>query len=315
MTTQSIPLTVIGGYLGAGKTTLLNHILRHNDGRRLAVIVNDFGSINIDAELIESQDGDTINLANGCICCSLTDGFVGALINLLDLSAPPDHVIVEASGVADPAKLGQYGHYPGFRLDGVIVLADAEQVRKKAADKYVGDTVIRQIKGADLLLLNKVDLVNAAQLTVVRDWLSRLAPGTSLVETTHGQLPLTLLLGLEHQHPEPAGPEFAGQVGDHEHDHREEYQTWSFIWPQPLCADSVRAFLDGLPGGVLRAKGLLYLRSDPERRSILQLVGNRSMITAGEPWGKQQPETKLVFIGLPGSIDEERFKAALIKPD
>ncbi|RMF03443.1 MAG: GTP-binding protein, partial [Chloroflexi bacterium] len=98
MTPQPIPLTVIGGYLGAGKTTLLNHILRHNQGRRLAVIVNDFGKINIDAGLIESRDGETINLANGCVCCTLSGGLGVTLNNLLQRRPPPEHIIIEASG-------------------------------------------------------------------------------------------------------------------------------------------------------------------------------------------------------------------------
>ncbi|MEX0741556.1 MAG: GTP-binding protein, partial [Phycisphaeraceae bacterium] len=156
---EAIPLTVIGGYLGAGKTTLLNQLLRHNAGRRLAVVVNDFGSINIDAALIAQHDGETMSLANGCICCSLANGFLTVLTQLKDRPDPPEHIIVEASGVADPLKIAQYGHLPGFCLDGVIVLADAETVRRRSRDKYVGRTVIRQLRGADLLVLTKPDLV------------------------------------------------------------------------------------------------------------------------------------------------------------
>src|SRR4051794_19414238 len=125
-----IPLTVIGGYLGAGKTTLLNRLLHQNEGRRFAVLVNDFGSINIDAALIASHDGETMSLTNGCICCSLANGFLTALTQLRNRAEPPEHIIVEASGVADPLKIAQYGHTPGFRLESIIVLADAETVRK-----------------------------------------------------------------------------------------------------------------------------------------------------------------------------------------
>jgi len=109
-----IPFTVIGGYLGAGKTTLLNHILRNNDGRRFALLVNDFGSINIDAALIKNQDGETINLANGCICCTLAAGFASAIYTILERDPLPDHIIVEASGVADPHKVAQYGRTPSM---------------------------------------------------------------------------------------------------------------------------------------------------------------------------------------------------------
>src|SRR6185295_18755166 len=174
--TEPIPLTVIGGYLGAGKTTLLNQLLRHNAGRRLAVVVNDFGSINIDAALITAHDGETMSLANGCICCTLANGFLTTLTQLKARPDPPEQIIVEASGVADTLKIGQYGHMPGFRLDGIIVLADAETVRRRSRDRYVGRTVIRQLQGADFLILTKPDLVGDADRNAVRAWLQQAAP-------------------------------------------------------------------------------------------------------------------------------------------
>jgi len=306
MMRKQIPLTIIGGYLGAGKTTLLNYVLRHTP-RRLAVIVNDFGSINIDADLIKNQDGDTINLANGCICCSLVDGYTFALNKISKMASPPDHVIVEASGVADPYKLGQQGRLPAFHLDGVIVLADAEQIRTRAADKYVGDTVIRQLKGADLLLLNKVDLMEDGEVTAVHDWLIQLAPDTRIVETSYGRLPLALLLGLHDEDKQEP-------LHVHDHQHQEMYQTWSFVWEEEgLEETAVRTFFANLPAGILRAKGMVHLHDDPERKHLLQLVGKRWSLTPAEAWGEQQPETRLVFIGLPGSIAEEDFKAKLIQ--
>ena len=156
---RGIGYTIIGGYLGAGKTTLINNLLRDSGSLRLAVLVNDFGDINIDAELIASHDGETIQLASGCICCSLADGFMMALNQVSKRGNQIDHVVVEASGVSDPVKIGQYGAILRLELNGVIVLADAEQIREKAANKYVGDAVIRQLQGADLLVLNKVDRV------------------------------------------------------------------------------------------------------------------------------------------------------------
>ena len=138
----AIPVTVIGGYLGSGKTTLLNALLRGGHGRRLAVLVNDFGSINIDADLITAHGGDTISLANGCICCSLQDNLGTTLHSLAARSDPPDQIVIEASGVADPSRIGHYAmSLPGLHLDAVIVVADAEGIRRQARDKYVGDIV------------------------------------------------------------------------------------------------------------------------------------------------------------------------------
>ena len=142
---MSIPFTVLGGYLGAGKTTMVNHLLANARGERLALIINDFGAINIDAELISERTEDQINLTNGCICCGMSAGFDEALESLLSRQPPPDRIIVEASGVADVVSLAQYGHHPGLSLDGIIVLADAETVRAKARDKYVDKTVLRQL--------------------------------------------------------------------------------------------------------------------------------------------------------------------------
>ena len=146
--TRALPFTVIGGYLGAGKTTLLNNLLSQAGGLRAAVLVNDFGEINIDAELITGHDGDAISLANGCICCSLSNGFAVAIGEVLKRAEKLDHVIVEASGVAEPGKIAQYGQMYGLPLDGVLVVVDAEQIKTQADNKYVGDTVLRQLAQA-----------------------------------------------------------------------------------------------------------------------------------------------------------------------
>ena len=310
--TKTIPYTIIGGYLGAGKTTLLNNLLRNSQGLRLAVLVNDFGDINIDADLVVNNDGETINLASGCICCSLADGFMQALARLRDQADRIDHIIVEASGVSDPVKIGQYGAILRYGLDGVIVLADAEQIRDKAANKYVGDTVMRQLRGADLLVLNKVDLVTPDQLAAVRGWLSDVAPGIRIVEATNGEVPLSILLGahvgnLTNGDQEHAAHDHAAAHNDHAHDHLSPYVTRSFTSEPAVRAADLHAFLDGLSEGVLRAKGFVHLADDPDRRYVLQLVGKRWSLSPGEPWGAQSPLTTLVFIGLQGSLDDQAF--------
>jgi G3E family GTPase len=188
-----IPLTVIGGYLGAGKTTLINSLLSAGHGRRLAVLVNDFGAVNIDRDLIVRHDGDTIALSNGCVCCSITDALGTALDKVIALG--PDNIVIEASGVADPAKIAYYGQgWPGVQLDAVAVLVDAASIRNRAGDKFVGELVQRQLDAGDILLLSKTDLISRQELRGVRGWLAARTLKSPMVELRHGSAPADLLL-------------------------------------------------------------------------------------------------------------------------
>lgn len=303
--TDGTPLTVIGGYLGAGKTTLLNHLLRHNNGMRLALVVNDFGDINIDAELLGAIDGSVTALANGCICCTLVDGLATVLADLRDRADGMDHVVVEASGVSDPVKIGQYASAFGFALQGVIVVVDAEQVQRLARDKYVGDTVVRHLQGADLLVLNKTDLLDTADLAAVRAWLAGLVPAAPIVEARDGQVPIPVLLGPADRAPAELS-DHAAPLMSHA-----QYDSWSFVCESPLARAGVEAFLAQLPADVLRAKGFLEIADDPGSPYLLQVVGRRSALTPHLASRGTRTGTRLVVIGPPGSLDGGRLESAL----
>jgi G3E family GTPase len=288
-----IPFTVIGGFLGAGKTTLLNRLLRGAGGRRFAVLVNDFGTLDIDGALVAAHGGDTIALANGCLCCTIGDSLVTTLLGLLERADRFDHVVVEASGVADPGRIADLGVLdPRLVRDGVIVVVDAAEVRARAADRRLGDTVMRQLQAADLLLLNKIDL--APDRGAVRRWLS-LQAAAPILEAAQGDVPLDLLFGLD-RHGAPA----ASQPSD-------RFASWSYSWSEPVARDALLAMLREAPGDILRAKGIVRFADAPGRRSVIHLVGRRLDISDEGPWS-DTAESRLVMLGLKpmlGSLQRE----------
>ena len=191
----TIPVTVIGGYLGSGKTTLVNHLLRHAGGARLAIMVNDFGELPIDESLIEATGDDIISLAGGCVCCSYGSDLMAAMTKMSELDPPPDNIILETSGVALPGAISStISLLSNFKLDGVVVLVDAETVRDTANDKYMRDTIERQLTDADLVILNKSDLVAKPEMTELRDWLMNQIPDTRIIESVHAKIPPDILL-------------------------------------------------------------------------------------------------------------------------
>ena len=188
-------MVIVGGYLGAGKTTLLNHLLRHAQGRRVAVLVNDFGDVNIDAALIESADDTVLSLAGGCLCCAFGDDLIGTLDAVARREPAPDVVLIELSGVALPAQVARQLRLSlSAALAGILVLADAADIQRLSADRYVSDVVQAQLQSAHWLLLHKPDRVDAGTWSALPNWLAQQAPQARVLACALDDLPSALVL-------------------------------------------------------------------------------------------------------------------------
>jgi G3E family GTPase len=320
--TNVLPITIITGFLGAGKTTLLYNILRGDHGLRVAVLVNDFGAVNIDSELIVGVEGETVSLSNGCICCTIRDDLLSAVFNLIQRDNPPEYVVIETSGVSDPHQVAQTFLMPALRpyvkVDSIVAVVDAEQVRDLKDDQAM--LAMDQISAADMLVLNKVDLVSKAELEQVRAWIYDVTPRARILETTHGRAPMELLLGVGeftierlasretrdiHVHGAQPAPDH--DDGHHEHDHDRDhslvFNTWHYQSDEPMVYEALCDAVDGLPATIFRAKGIVYLKEAPDRKTIMHVVGRRAMLTMAEKWGGQQLRTQIVVIGSYGGVD------------
>ena len=288
---EPIPVIVIGGYLGAGKTTLVNHLLRESAGRRIAVLVNDFGELPIDADLIESSDGNTIAIAGGCVCCSFGSDLMAALMELAARSPQPDHVLIEASGVALPgAVAASVTLLAKYAIEGVVVLADAENVRAQAADRYLADTIERQLGAADLVVLNKADLVTPAIREELRTWLETKAP---LIESERARIPRDVLLGFGARSAKPSALLMTAMQA------HPSYESLAFDQLPALDAARLAAALAGPVLGVIRAKGIV--RDLGGETSVLHVVGRRAEVITSSA----HCANRLVCIGLRGRFDRE----------
>ena len=336
-----VPCTIVTGFLGAGKTTLVRHVLENADGRRLAVIVNEFGDVGIDGDILKScgiescSEDSIVELSNGCICCTVADDFVPALKSLLDRPNPPEHIVIETSGLALPKPLVKAFNWPEIAsrvtVDGVIAVVDGAAVfdgrfaddpvklaKQRAEDPSLDhdnpleEVFEDQLLCADLVVMNKADLMSIAERKDVADQIGKtLSRAVKIVEVENGKVPTSVLLGLG----AAAEADLAARPSHHdaegEHDH-EDFETFIvdlpvFDTPQQLV-DRIKKIAE--VHDVLRAKGFADVKGKP-MRLLVQGVGNRIQHQFDRPWKSGEPRLgRLVVIGEKG-LDQAAIRALI----
>ncbi len=340
-TLGKIPCTIVTGFLGAGKTTLVRHLLENAGGRRLAVLVNEFGDLGFDGSFIEGcgiagcTAEDIVELPNGCICCTVADDFVPALQGLLDRANPPEHILIETSGLALPKPLVQAFNWPAIRsrvtVDGVIAVVDGPAVAEgqfaddpealaaqRAADANVDhdnpleEVFEDQILCADLILLNKSDLVDeAGRARVKAEIAEHLPKAIKIVETAHGKVDPALIVGLgaAAEADLASRPSHHGEGEDHDHD---DFDSVALPLPEGLSPEelSARVVRAAEAEGVLRLKGFAAVPGKP-MRLVVQGVGRRVAHHFDRAWGASEARKgRLTVIGLKG-FDRAAVETAL----
>lgn len=301
----AVPLVTIGGFLGAGKTTLVNHILRNAGGQRIVVFVNDFGAINIDYDLIETTDTDRVSLANGCVCCSLNDDLMGAIVGFCK-DDRPDAFVVEASGVADPRALDQ----SIASLQRANHVEFAQRVYVLDAEQFEGlgyidtEEIVDHAAACDLIVLNKSDLVKPARLNDIETLLQRSAPRSAQMQASFGNIPIGALLDIRTDFGDlDASQTFNGDAKD-------RFESVSFAGFAPIPKARFLSLLDDLKKTALRAKGVVYFREDPLTPIRFDHVGQRCSIRKlSSAQGNAKPNACFVAIGWRNRLSHADLKA------
>ena len=319
-----IPIVIIGGFLGSGKTSLLTHILSADHGIRVAVLINDFGEINIDAQLVVAVEGQsTVSLANGCICCTIRDDLLTEVSRLITMETPPEYIVIETSGVSDPAVVAQTflldQQHKYVKVEAIISVLDADL--SSIPDDYQA-LARSQVEVADIVVLNKTDLVSAEQLAVMRQYVKQAVPRARMLETTHGRVPVEMFFGVgafEATRRDLDRAEAVNAAHDggcdsgcrHEPlapNHGEMFTTWTYRTDRPFSLNALQYAVEHLPENIYRAKGKVRLEIDPGERGILQVTGRRSWLKLDGPWHvNEEPVTELVFIGRPGAVTHDQI--------
>jgi len=323
-----LPVTIITGFLGSGKTTLLNHILSNNQGLKTAVLVNEFGEIGIDNELIIQSDDSMVELNNGCICCTINTDLVEAVYKVLEREEKIDYLVVETTGLADPLPVALT--FLGSelrdmtRLDSIVTVVDCANF---SLDLFNSEAAYSQISYGDIILLNKTDLVPEADVEALENRIREMKEGTRLIRTQNANVPLPLVLSVglfesdhyfqQEEHHDHHDHDHDHHHHDHDHDHHHHdhshhlendgFNSLSFRSDRAFSIRKFQSFLDNdLPENVFRAKGILWFEESPQRH-VFHLSGKRFSIEDDE-W-KAEPSNQLVLIGQ--NLDTEKLRQQL----
>jgi cobalamin biosynthesis protein CobW len=336
-----IPATIVTGFLGAGKTTLIRHLLQNADGRRIALVINEFGDLGIDKGIVQGcgipdcKEEDVVELANGCICCTVADDFLPTIETLLGRADPPDHIVIETSGLALPKPLIKAFAWPEVRsrttVDGVVAMIDAaavtagrfaddpdavqamrEEDESLDHDNPLEELFEDQLAAADIVILNKTDLLDDAALEAVEAELrGRLRPGVKIIRATEGKVDTAVALGVDAAAEDDLDARPSHHDGPHDHDH-DDFDTFTLdIGPVADVAaltETLRKTVEA--HDILRIKGFLDVPGKPMRQ-VVQGVGSRIQTYFDRPWADGETRaSRLVVIGL-HDMDRAAITAAL----
>jgi G3E family GTPase len=321
---RGMPVTIVTGFLGSGKTTLLNQILKNRQDLKVAVLVNEFGDINIDGQLLIDIEDGMVELSNGCICCTINDGLVDAVYNVLERSERIDYMVIETTGVADPLPIAltflgtELKHLT--RLDSILTVIDAETF---TPEHFQSEAALSQVEYGDIVLLNKTDLVPEEQVEELEEYLRKKKSKARILRSQYGEVPLPLILDVELA-PTSVYQQVENEDEIHEHEHHEHHHhhsdhlandgfiSISFQSDRRFDLDKFTHFLDKvMPNDVFRAKGVLSFASQ-DMRFIFQLSGKRYELSYDH---RQKPTgNQLVLIGrnLDGILLQQQLQECLV---
>jgi G3E family GTPase len=319
---QGMPVTVITGFLGSGKTTLLNHILTNNQGLKIAVLVNEFGDINIDSQLLVSVEENMVALSNGCICCTINDSLVDAVYQVLEQEDKIDYLVVETTGLADPLPIVLT--FLGTelrdltRIDSILTVVDAEMF---TSEHFGSEAALSQIIYGDIILFNKTDLVSQEKIQALEKDIAQIKEGARILHSQYGKVPLPLILDIELMNPHfytDLEVEEHHHHPEHEHHHHHSshlevdgFVSVSFSSDRPFNVEKFQEFLsEKMPADVFRAKRIIWFK-ESQLRHVFQLSGKRYDMNA-DRW-TTEPCNQLVFIGrnLNAQAIQEKLYACL----